>query len=140
MNKKVGILIIILAGALLVWGVVSIAHLIIIKRNGSEITARVLKAETDCDRYNEIEVIYAGKTYHVTISRTDCRNEVYKVGQNVTLIKHKDNDTLVWPQAKYEWLPFLLLTLVALAYLANKDKFGNTKKPTPNKGLAKKRL
>ena len=59
------------------------------------------------------------------------------MGQNVTLIKYKDNNTLVWPEAKYEWLPFVLLAAFALLYYTNKEKFGKSKKPTTNTGLAK---
>src|SRR5688572_19542319 len=111
MNNKVGVLTVALAGILLAWGIYSIARLILIKNKGSKITATVLKVDRDCDRYNEIQVAYAGKAYPVTISRTDCRDGIYKVGQSVTLIKYKDNDTLVWPEAQYEWLPFILLAI-----------------------------
>lgn len=137
MNKKVGVLIMVLAGILLAWGVYSIARLIIIKNKGSQITATVLKVDTDCDRYNKIEVIHGGKTYPVTISRTDCRDGVYKVGQTVTLLKYKDDNTLVWPGAPYEWLPLLFLAILALAYYTNKDKFAKSKQPTPNRAFVK---
>lgn len=123
MNKKVSVFFVFLAVVVLAWVVYSSARLIIIKNNGSQITATVLKVDTDCDRYNEIEVDYAGKTYAVTISRTNCRESVYKVGQSVTLIKYRDYDTLVWPDAQYEWLPFVLIVLLAFAYYTNKDKF-----------------
>jgi len=123
MNKKVSVFFVFLAVVVLAWVVYSSARLIIIKNKGSQITATVLKADTDCDRYNEIEVDYAGKTYAVTISRTNCRESVYKVGQSVTLIKYRDYDTLVWPDAQYEWLTFVLIVLLALAYYTNKDKF-----------------
>jgi hypothetical protein len=137
MNKKVGVLIVILAGILLAWGVYSIARLIIIKNKGSQITATVLKVDTDCDRYNKIEINYGGKAYPLTISRTDCRNGVYKVGQTVTLIKYKDDNTLVWPEAQYEWLPFILLAILALGYYTKKEKFAKSQKPTPNRAFVK---
>lgn len=123
MNKKVSVFFVFLAVVVLAWVVYSSARLIIIKNKGSQITATVLKVDTDCDRYNEIEVDYAGKTYAVTISRTNCRESVYKVGQSVTLIKYRDYDTLVWPEAQYEWLPLVLIVLLALVYYTNKDKF-----------------
>lgn len=137
MNKKVEVLIVVLAGILLAWGVYSITRLIIIKNKGSQITATVLKVDTDCDRYNNIEVAYAGKTYPLSISRASCRDGVYKVGQTVTLIKYKDYNTLVWPEAQYEWLPFVLLSILALAYYTNKDKFAKAQKPTPNRAFVK---
>jgi hypothetical protein len=137
MNKKVRALIVALAGILLAWGIYSIARLIIIKNKGSQISATVLKVDRDCDRYNEIEVAYGGKAYSITISRIDCHNRVYKVGQSVILIKDKENDTLVWPEAQYEWLPFILLAILALAYYTNKDKFAKSKKPTPNTTFVK---
>jgi hypothetical protein len=137
MNKKVGVLIVVLAGILLTWGIFSIIRLIIIKNKGSQITATVLKVDTDCDRYNNIEVAFAGKTYQVSISSTSCRDGVYKVGQTVTLIKYKDNNTLVWPEAQYEWLPFIFLAILALGYYTNKDKFAKSQKPTPNRAFVK---
>jgi hypothetical protein len=135
MNKKVGVLIVVLAGILFTWGIYSIIRLIIIKNKGSKIIATVLKVDTDCDRYNNIEVAYAGKIYPVLISRVSCRDGVYKVGQIVTLIKYKDDNTLVWPEAKYEWLP--LSAILTLGYYTNKDKFAKSQKPTPNRALVK---
>ena len=124
----------VLAAILLACSVYSIARLIIIKNKGSQITATVLKVDTDCDRYNKIDVAYGGKAYPVTISRSDCHNGVYKVGQSVTLIKYQDDDTLVWPEAQYELLPFIFIALLVLSYYTNKDKFAKAKKPTPNRG------
>jgi hypothetical protein len=121
-NKKTGVIIIFLVAALLVWGIVSIAQLIFIKNKGSQIKAIVLKVSMDCDRYNKIEVAFENKVYSVNISRIDCLKRAYRAGQSVTLIKYKDNNTLVWPIAKYEWLPFVLLAILALAFYTNKDK------------------
>ena len=137
MNKKVGVLIVVLAGIVLAWGVYSIARLITTKNKGSQITATVLNVDTDCDRYNKIEVAYADKTYPVSISRENCRDGVYKVGQTVTLIKYKDDNMLVWPEAQYEWLPFVLLAILALVYYSNKDKFVKSGNPTPNRAFVK---
>jgi hypothetical protein len=90
MNMKVGVVIVILACAVLAMGIYSIARLIIIKNKGSQITATVLKVDTDCDRYNKMEVAFEGRTFPVTISRNDCRDGVYEIGQSVTLIKFSD--------------------------------------------------
>lgn len=138
MNTRFGNLIIIVAVIVLIWGLYSITRLIIIKNNGSPITATVQKVDTDCDKHNKIEVNFKGRTYPVTINREDCQNRLYQVGQIVTLIKYKD-DELVWPEARYEWLPILLVGLLALAYYTNKDKFAKAKKPTPNTSLLPKR-
>ena len=138
MNKKLEILIVFLAATIFVWGLYSIFRLIIIKNKGSQITAIVQAVDTNCDRYNKIEVAFDGETYPVSISKTDCRDGVYKVGQRVTLIKYKDDDTLVWPEAKYEWLPFIILVLLALAYYTNKDKFAKHNKSKPDTVSAKK--
>ena len=139
MNKKSVVLIIllVLVGALLVWGFYSMVRLIIIQYKGSPIAATVLRVDTDCDKYNHIDVVFENKTYSVTISRNDCHNKVYKIGQSVSLLKYKDDDTLVWPQAQYQWLPFMLIAVLALAFYTNKDKFGKHNKPTLNKGLVK---
>jgi regulator of sigma D len=117
----------VLVGVFLLWGFYSIYQLIVIKTKGSQVIAQILKVDTNCDKYNKIVVNYGDKVYEVAISRTDCREGVYKVGQNVTLIKFKDYDTLVWPSAQYEWLPFLFLFLLALVYYTNKDKFIKSK-------------
>ena len=140
MNKKFEVLIILLAGALLIGGLYSIVHLIIIQYKGSKITAIVLKVDTDCDRYNKITVVFEGKNYPVTISSADCHGKVYKVGQSVTLIKYKDYNTLIWPDANYEWLPFVFIAAFALAYYTNKEKFQKTKKPTPKTVSPKKQF
>lgn len=91
--------------------------------------------DTDCDRYNEIEVAYAGKTYTLSISWASCRERVYKVGQTVTLIRYKEDNTLVWPEAQYEWLLFIFLAILFLGYYTNKNKFAKSQKPTPDRAF-----
>jgi hypothetical protein len=127
MKNRIFYPILVLVGVVLLWGFFSIYQLIVIKTKGSQVIAQILKVDTDCDKYNNIVVNYGDKVYEVAISSTDCREGVYKVGQNVTLIKYKDYDTLVWPSAQYEWLPFLILFLLALVYYTNKDKFIKSK-------------
>jgi hypothetical protein len=137
MNKKSGILIVLLAGILILWGLYSIGRLIIIKHKGVPIIATVLKADIHCDRYNEIHVTYAGKAYPVPIRNADCRNRGYQVGQVVKLIKYKDDDTLLWPEAKYEWVPLLFIAVLAFAYYTNKGKFRKLKKHTSDGAFVK---
>ena len=140
MNTKFKALIILLAGAVLISGLYSIVGLIIIKYKGSKIAAIVLKVDTDCDRYNEITVAYEGKNYPVTISRANCQDKVYKVGQSVILIKYKDYNTLIWPEVNYEWLPFVFIVLFVLAYYTNKEKFQKHKRSKPKTVSPKKQL
>lgn len=140
MNNKFGIFIIVLAGAILVWGLYSMVLLIIIKNKGTQIIATIRKVDTECDRYNGIEVIFSGRIYSVTISRANCQDRVYKVGQKVALIKYKNYDQLVWPEAKFEWLPFLFLGLLTLGYYTNKGKFGKRKKRPSNMASPKQQL
>ena len=53
----------------------------------------------------------------------------YKVGQSIKLIKHKDNDEIIWPESNFVWLPFIFLALVGLMWYTNKDKFTKQSKP-----------
>src|SRR5687767_8086519 len=101
MNNKFRVVVFLLAGSLLIWGLYSIVQLIIIKNSGTQIIATVTKVDADCDKYNKIEVVFEAKTYPVSISNSNCRDRIYKIGQKVTLIKHKDYNTLVWPKAQY---------------------------------------
>ena len=77
MKNKVGVLIVLVAGVLLIWVIFSIAQLIFIKNKGAHTKATVLKVDTDCDRYNRIEVAFENKIYSVNISRSDCQNRAY---------------------------------------------------------------
>lgn len=101
---------------------------IFIKYNGTPISATIIKVDIECDKYNHIEVLFESGYYRVSISREDCRRGVYKAGQQVTLLKHKDFNELVWPESKIEWMPFLFLILFALIYYSYREKFGKRTK------------
>lgn len=128
MNKKFGILVVLLAGAIFIWGLVSIAVLIFIKYKGTPISATIIKVDSECDKYNHIEVLFESRYYRVSISRQECRKGVYKVGQHVTLLKHKDFNELVWPESQIQWMPFLLLILLALLYYSYREKLVRSRK------------
>ena len=102
---------------LLVWGFKTIGTTIYIKYTGEKIVATVSKTPTSCDRYNYINVLFDGIEYEVSISRSDCIDRVYKVGQKVSLLKSKKYQELVWPESKPELLPLLIIVILFLSYI-----------------------
>lgn len=121
--KKVKYGIVLIAFILLVmWGVSSIGKTIFIKYTGEKIEAIVSKIPSSCDRYNHISVLFNGEDYEVSISRTDCRESFYKIGQKVTLLKNKKYKELVWPESQPELLPILIIALFVLAYISMKGR------------------
>ncbi len=109
-----------IAVSICIIGLCSITKTIIIKYKGSKITATVTHVDSDCDRYNKIQVEFKNKTYEISISKNNCRDKVYKLGQKVTLIKYKNYDELVWPESKIEWVLPLIIGVGILAYYTNK--------------------
>jgi hypothetical protein len=126
MTIKIKILLLI-ALLIIIAGLYEITKKIIIKHKGSQIIATVVHVDTDCDKYNHIQVQFETKVYEVTISRTECRDRAYKIGQQVILIKYKDFDELIWPESKIEMVLFLIITVMGLAYYTNKGKFSKSK-------------
>lgn len=124
MRKRLnGIIIIGACLAILTWSFISMGHLVEIRYLGKEVKAIVVDVPIECDRYNHIKVMLAGKEHEVTISRTDCRKGVYKNGQEVTLLKYKNYDDLVWPGSRPEWTIVLIIGLLILVYLTNRKHF-----------------
>jgi hypothetical protein len=112
---------------ILVFGIIDIFQLIIIKNKGAEIKARVINVDIDCDRYNKIDVEFENRIYEVSISRSDCKNKTYSIGQQVTLLKYKNKKKLVWPDSNYNWLPLIVGFVLFLGYYTTKNKFGESK-------------
>jgi hypothetical protein len=108
---------------LIIWGFTSIGKTIFIKYTGEKIEAIVSKTPSSCDRYNQINVLLDGLEYEVSISKTDCRESVYKVGQKVTLLKNKKYNELVWPESQPELLPLLIVAVFVLAYISMKGRY-----------------
>jgi hypothetical protein len=104
------------------WGFFSIGKIIFIKYTGEKIEAIVSKIPSSCDKYNHINVLYNGEDYEVSISRTDCQEGFYKIGQKVTLIKNKKYKELVWPESQPELLPILIIAVFVLAYISMKGR------------------
>ena len=67
-------------------------------------------------------MIFNGEDYEVSISRTDCQEGFYKIGQKVTLIKNKKYKELVWPESQPELLPILIIAVFVLAYISMKGR------------------
>lgn len=121
--KKVKYGIVLIATVLLImWGFFSIGEIIFIKYSGEKIEAIVSKIPSSCDKYNHINVLFNGEDYEVSISRTDCQEGFYKIGQKVTLIKHKKYKELVWPESQPELLPILIIAVFVLAYISMKGR------------------
>jgi hypothetical protein len=114
---KYGILFVVFI-LLMIWGFTSIGRTILIKYTGENVVAIVSNTPSSCDRYNHINVLLDGIDYEVSISRTDCRESVYKVGQKVTLLKNKKYKELVWPESQPELLPLLIIAILILAYIS----------------------
>jgi|694.fasta_scaffold30388_6 hypothetical protein len=121
--KKVKYGIVLIATVLLImWGFFSIGKIIFIKYTGEKIEAIVSKIPSSCDKYNHINVLFNGEDYEVSISRTDCQEGFYKIGQKVTLIKNKKYKELVWPESQPELLPILIIAVFVLAYISMKGR------------------
>lgn len=118
---KYGLLFIVFV-LVVMWGISSIGKTIFIKYTGEKIEAIVSKTPSSCDRYNYINVLFNGEDYEVSISRTDCREGLYKVGQKVTLLKNKKYKELVWPESQSELLPILIIAVFILAYISMKGR------------------
>jgi hypothetical protein len=119
---KYGILFIVFI-LLIVWGFTSIGKTILIKYTGDKVEVVVTKIPFSCDRYNQINVLLDGVEYEVNISKTDCRESVYKVGQKVTLLKNKKYKELVWQERQPELLPLLIIAVFVLAYISMKGRY-----------------
>lgn len=122
-HQKLGVYILYaLAGALLILGMLSIAKTIYIKFTGQKVVATVCKVPTSCDSYNSISVEIANEIYEVSISMSDCQDKVYKVGQQVDLVKNDHFKELVWPESQIEYMPILFILLAIIGYFSIKSK------------------
>ena len=110
-----GLFIVLACIAIVIWGLLSISKGVIIKYGGKKVTAVVIKLPIECDKYNSIKVLLNEKEYEVSISRKECRDSVYKVGQKVELLKHDNYDELIWPEGYPELV--VLLIIVGLVYV-----------------------
>jgi hypothetical protein len=122
-QKVLGILI--LAGCIVIifWGLKSLVELAIIKYGGQKVSATIVEVPSSCDRYNFIKVVFTGTTHEVNISKTNCRNGLYKVGQQVTLLKHRGYDDLIWPGSYPELVIVLIIAVLIFAYFNVKKYF-----------------
>lgn len=120
-TKKYWITAAILFFSLLILGFYMMFDLVIIKYGGSQVDAVVSKVPSNCDKYNQISVIISNVEYEINISRTECTNSVYKVGQHVQVIKHNNYKDLVWPGSHPE-LTMILCVLVLMYVFYNGKK------------------
>lgn len=121
-KAKYGVLIVV-AIAVIVLGFSSVINTIIIKYTGKKVVASVTEIPSTCDRYNHIKVLLDNKEYEVNISRTDCREGVYKVGQQVEILKNERYKELVWPESQPELVPLLIIAVFILAYISMKNRY-----------------
>lgn len=121
--KKVKYWIVIIAFVLLImWGGASIGKTIFIKYTGEKIEAIVRRIPSSCDRYNHINVLFNNEDYEVSISRTECREGFYKIGQKIIFLRNKKYKELVWPESHPELLPILIITVFVLAYISMRGR------------------
>jgi len=119
---KYGVLIVV-AITVIVLGFSSVLSAIIIKYTGKKVIAVVTEIPSTCDRYNQIKVLLDNIEYEVNISRPDCREGVYKVGQKVELLKNVRFKELVWPESQPESVPLLIIAVFILGYISMKDRY-----------------
>ena len=119
---KYGVLIVV-AITVIVLGFFSVLSAIIIKYTGKKVIAVVTEIPSTCDRYNHIKVLLHNTEYEVNISRADCREGVYKVGQKVKLLKNERYEQLVWPESQPEFVPLLIIAVFILGYISMKDRY-----------------
>lgn len=122
-KKNVSVIIILVSAIILVWGFWSMGESIIIRYAGRKVVAVVMNVPSECDKYNKIKVLQDGVVYNVSISRSECKRGVYKIGQKVELIKHNKYHELVWPESRPELVVLLILGVLALGYYTNRTKF-----------------
>jgi hypothetical protein len=104
------------------FGIISIGKIIFIKYTGEKVVAIVSQVPSSCDRYNHINVLFKGEVYEVSISKADCREGFYKIGQKVTLLKNKKYKELVWPDSQPELLPIIFAGVFVLAFISMKGQ------------------
>ena len=121
-NVKYGALIVVTI-AVIALGFYSVISTIIIKYTGKKVVASVTEIPSTCDRYNHIKVLLDNTEYEVKISRTDCRERVYKIGQQVELLKNERYKELVWPESQPELIPLLIIAVFILAYISMKGRY-----------------
>jgi len=109
--------------AVIALGFYSIISTIIIKYTGKKVVASVTEIPSTCDRYNHIKVLLDNTEYEVNISRTDCRERVYKIGQQVELLKNERYKELVWPESQPELIPLLIIAVFILAFISMKGRY-----------------
>jgi hypothetical protein len=123
MKKKTFVLLLIVSGAIVIVGLVSIISSILTRYYGKEVQASVLFCDTDCDRYNSIRVLYSGREYEVAISLDDCIEKRYRIGQRIMLLKRDGKDQLVWPESQPVLALVIVFIALALGIWTNRKRF-----------------
>ena len=121
--KSKGIIIVFLCLVILGWGFYSIGKTIIIKYGGSNVDAIISQIPTECDKYNGIKVLVDETEFTVSISKKECREGVYKIGQKVVLLKHKKYDELIWPNSNPEFAILLIIGILLLGYFTTRKYY-----------------
>jgi hypothetical protein len=112
MNKRVYWLLTLAAITIIVLGLLSVANKVIVRYAGKKVVTVVTEVPSECDKYNYIKVLLDSTEYEVSISRTNCRDGVYKVGQRVELLKHKNYEQLEWPGSHPELVIILMISIL----------------------------
>jgi hypothetical protein len=127
-NKYLGIFIVLSCSVLFVCGFSIMIGSVIVKYYGDRVTAIVTEVPPECDRYNSVKVLLNNKEQEVSISRPDCQEKKYKIGQQVELIKHKNFDEPVWPESQPA-IPLVgILALLIIIVYTNYNKYSKVKK------------
>jgi hypothetical protein len=90
---------------------------------GRRVVVTVTEVSTICTRRGSQIVVALGNTIHnVDISQSECRNQVYKVGQQVTVLKHDKFGLLLMPDERPDAFLICLFVVFLLAYISNRDE------------------
>ncbi len=107
-------------------GFYSIGTSIIVRYTGTKVKAKVIKVQERCGKYNHINLQVNDIVYEISISRQNCVDKLYKVSDEVVVIKRGKN--IAWPNSHPELLIPLLGIVFFGAYYTNKDKYKKWKK------------
>ena len=116
-------LLIALGIAILVWGLSSIIGKVIVRYAGKKVVTVITEVPSECDRYNHIKVLIDSTTYEVSISKANCRDGVYKVGQRIELLRHKNYKELVWPGSHPELVIILIVLVLIYGYFTIRKRY-----------------
>lgn len=118
--KLIGIAIVALG--ILVWGIIALGTTTVVRYTGKKVIAIITMLPKQCDKYNSIEVLVGNTSGSLPISKKECRDGYYKLGQKVEVIQKEGYTELVWPQSQPGVVILLIIGILCLGYYTEKGK------------------